>query len=413
MLKNIIKGLTVSFFLGGVSQLWGACPLQVQNLDINPKPLDYKGLGNITFSMKEDTGREVPALNGNGDPTCEFNVDLSYVKLKDISLESVSGTILSYFDVTYNPAISSGYGRLHFTQKTLFPADGVADSNITVDVTAQSTIEQKFNGFELNVTTSAVEGSAFTYTNQAVVLATNDSNNSVDGVSGGIAIANITTNDTINGVPVTLGTDVNITSITNTTVLVVDPVTGSVSVPADTAEGTYIENYEICEIYDTNNCSNGTITVTVNRLVTPDYRPILTVYGGIVHGEGVHTFSFDTLVKNVISEGVYDNTKPLRIVIPKNEALVLTFDSETTTFKGETVENNLWSFDDSDQFDYFVTYTGSEMSAGKSRFSIQGTLTVEAGEISKFFLEATIKSTTGGDNNIDNNSDRETLQKRL
>ena len=131
------------------------------------------------------------------------------------------------------------------------------------------------------------------------------------------------------------------------------------------------------------------------------------------NGEGVHNFSFDTLVRNIISGSDYDITKPLRITIPKNEALSLTFDDTMTLFKGSTVQNNLWSFDESDPFDYIIVFDGSALDNDRSRFALNGTLTVEAGETGKFFLEVTIKSSTGGDSNIENNSDRETLEKRL
>jgi len=60
-----------------------------------------------------------------------------------------------------------------------------------------------------------------------------------------------------------------------------------------------------------------------------------------------------------------------------------------------------------------LTYKGTSMPTHKSRFSVHGTLTVKKGEVSKFFLETTIKSGTGGDSNIDNNSDIETLEKRI
>jgi hypothetical protein len=155
------------------------------------------------------------------------------------------------------------------------------------------------------------------------------------------------------------------------------------------------------------------VQALVDGLYDIDMKPVLTVYGGIVNGSGVHNFSFDTLVLNALPNTVYNATTPLTIKIPKNDALTLVFDSTETTFKGVTVENALWSFDDSDAFDYIITYIGSEMSTGQTRFSVQGTLTVEDGEVGKFFLETTIKLGTGGDINAGNNVDREILEKRL
>jgi len=143
-----------------------------------------------------------------------------------------------------------------------------------------------------------------------------------------------------------------------------------------------------------------------------DIKAVLAVYGGIVNGAGVHEFSFDVLAINTLPNTTYDASNPLKIKIPKNDALTLVFDSTQTTFNGQNVENALWSFDDSDDFDYVMTYTG-EMSTGQTRFSMQGTLTVEEGEVGKFFLETIVKAGTGGDISNDNNTDRETLEKRL
>jgi len=124
-------------------------------------------------------------------------------------------------------------------------------------------------------------------------------------------------------------------------------------------------------------------------------------------------FSFDTLVRNIKADTDYDTSKPLTIIIPKNKALTLTFDATMSLFKGNLVQNSLWTFDDSDPFDYIIVFNGTTLENDRSRFALNGTLIVEEGETGKFFLETTIRSGTGGDSNIDNNSDRETLQKRL
>ncbi|CAA6825010.1 MAG: Internalin, putative [uncultured Sulfurovum sp.] len=229
--------------------------------------------------------------------------------------------------------------------------------------------------------------------------------------TGGVVIPNIITNDTLYSNSVRLGTDVNITNVTNNTPMIIDVTTGSVIVPESTPAGTYTELYTLCENINPTNCDDANVTVTVQA--DPDFKPILTVYGGIVYGEGTHDFSFDTLVRNLNAESTYDENKPLIIRIPKNEAITLSYDSTMTLFKGDDVENNLWSFDDSDDFDYVMTYLGTEMSTNRTRFAITGTFSVEEGEVGKFILETTIKSGTGGDSNIDNNSDRDTMQKKL
>lgn len=188
----------------------------------------------------------------------------------------------------------------------------------------------------------------------------------------------------------------------------------SVTIPVDVTEESTSDNplngFEVTVANEDINVSQYTYTVAI---ADPDYKPILTVYGGVVYGQGTHVFSFDTLVRDLAVGGKYQPGEPLEIRIPKNAAMTLNYDVELTTFKGLSVENSLWDFDDSDSFDYILTYHGSEMSNEQSHFALTGTLTVEEGEVGKFILETTITSTTGGDSSIDNNSDRETLQKRL
>ncbi|CAA6804710.1 MAG: internalin, putative [uncultured Sulfurovum sp.] len=248
--------------------------------------------------------------------------------------------------------------------------------------------------------------------NSVLVLVIDAIDDNATGQVGEV-IANVTNNDTLDGDPVILGDDVNITEVNNTTPLVVDPATGSVTIPTGTTPaGEYTFNYTICENLNPNNCDEANVTVTVTA-IAPDFKPVLTVYGGIVYGAGVHDFSFDTLVLNVIPGSTYDANNPLIIRIPKNEALILSYDSTMTLFKGDDVENNLWSFDDTNAFDYVMTYLGTDIPTNRSRFAITGTFTVEEGEVGRFILETTIKSGTGGDSNIDNNSDRDTMQKKL
>ncbi|CAA6804696.1 MAG: Unknown protein [uncultured Sulfurovum sp.] len=188
----------------------------------------------------------------------------------------------------------------------------------------------------------------------------------------------------------------------------------SVNIPVDVTEESTSENplngFEVTVANEDMSASEYTSTVEVSD---PDYRPILTVYGGVVYGQATHQFSFDTLVRDLAVGGTYQPGEPLEITIPKNKSITLNYDVELTTFKGLSVQNNLWDFDNSDPFDYSITYNGSQMPNAQSRFALTGSMTVEEGEVGKFILETTIKSTTGGDSNIDNNSDRDTLQKRL
>ena len=85
----------------------------------------------------------------------------------------------------------------------------------------------------------------------------------VNGITGG-ASGDITTNDLLNGVAVT-DANINITiendgGLTGVTV----DTNGNISVPANSATGTYTITYKICEKVNTTNCDTATVIVKVD-----------------------------------------------------------------------------------------------------------------------------------------------------
>jgi uncharacterized repeat protein (TIGR01451 family) len=105
----------------------------------------------------------------------------------------------------------------------------------------------------------------------APIQAVADAGSVPDGGAGGIAVANVLVNDTLNGSPATLAT-VTITQLaTSSPNVTLDPATGRVTVAPGSAAGTYTVNYRICEILNPANCSEAVVTVTV---VGVDIAPI-------------------------------------------------------------------------------------------------------------------------------------------
>lgn len=150
--------------LGALNQAWATCPLNLYTPKITPKPLAYQGRGAITFTIYEDAGEVVPAYDAYGEPTCVINIDLSYLELQDHDKINVEGGILEYFSVEYTIDKSTHKNRIRLEQKATIEAEKIMPVVIAVDVTRESTSEEKFNGFQLNVIGSNVEGSEFTYT---------------------------------------------------------------------------------------------------------------------------------------------------------------------------------------------------------------------------------------------------------
>jgi YVTN family beta-propeller protein len=84
--------------------------------------------------------------------------------------------------------------------------------------------------------------------------------------TGGSAIASVLANDTLDGTPATLAR-VTISIISSDNGVALDSASGAVSVSAGAAVGAHAIAYRICEKASPNNCSDGTVTVTVNPYV--------------------------------------------------------------------------------------------------------------------------------------------------
>ncbi|MCL9771232.1 gliding motility-associated C-terminal domain-containing protein, partial [Flavobacterium sp. HXWNR69] len=95
----------------------------------------------------------------------------------------------------------------------------------------------------------------------APIDAVNDAGTPVNGTTGGTAVANVLTNDTLNGVAVNPA-DVTTTFVSSTNAGIT--LTGtSVQVVAGTPAGTYTLTYQICEVLNPTNCDTAVVTVAV------------------------------------------------------------------------------------------------------------------------------------------------------
>ncbi len=165
MIKRLKKIALATMLLGSSAYLMAGCPFNIIDPEINPKPLTYLSTGNVSFSILEDRGVVIPEKDSYGDPTCIFDIDLTYVMLENNDTVNITGPALEYFDVEYNRT----QRKLHFTQNKDIPADTYAKAIVGVDVTEESTNTQKYNGFQINVYASEIEGNQYTYTVREVL----------------------------------------------------------------------------------------------------------------------------------------------------------------------------------------------------------------------------------------------------
>ena len=83
-------------------------------------------------------------------------------------------------------------------------------------------------------------------------------------------IANVRTNDTVNGQPATAANStVRVVTPAANPGVVLDPATGQVTTTAAVPPGTYTITYELCDRLTPATCANNTVTVTVTTAVNP------------------------------------------------------------------------------------------------------------------------------------------------
>jgi hypothetical protein len=101
----------------------------------------------------------------------------------------------------------------------------------------------------------------------AVIDAVNDAGASVNGLLGGLALADVLTNDTLNGSAATLA-NVTLSFVSGTAGLTLNPATGAVTVAAGTAANPAATlTYRICEILNAGNCDDAAVTVPITAAV--------------------------------------------------------------------------------------------------------------------------------------------------
>ncbi|WP_062053368.1 gliding motility-associated C-terminal domain-containing protein [Aquimarina longa] len=102
------------------------------------------------------------------------------------------------------------------------------------------------------------------------VIAAIDDSVSLDGNSGESSVNIVDDNDTLNGISVTLGTDVTMTVMDNAPSdgVSIDPLTGEVTVLSNTLPGIYTIDYRLCSIATPVVCDDATVNITVTGVIS-------------------------------------------------------------------------------------------------------------------------------------------------
>jgi LPXTG-site transpeptidase (sortase) family protein len=132
--------------------------------------------------------------------------------------------------------------------------------------------------------------------------AVNDTGSTVNGAVGGQSLADVLTNDTLNGNPATLA-NINLTQVSTTNPgVTLNPASGEVNVAAGTPAGSYTVTYQICDKAHPSICDTATVTVPVGA------APIVAVDDSV---SGVNGITGATAVLNVFDN---DTLNGLRVV---------------------------------------------------------------------------------------------------
>jgi len=94
--------------------------------------------------------------------------------------------------------------------------------------------------------------------------AVNNAGSTVNGTAGGQSLANVLTNDSLNGTSPVLLADVNLTQVSTTNAgVTLNTADGSVNVAAGTPAGNYTVTYQICDKLNPTICDTASVTVPV------------------------------------------------------------------------------------------------------------------------------------------------------
>ncbi|MFI0490323.1 Rieske 2Fe-2S domain-containing protein [Flavobacterium sp.] len=167
--------------------------------------------------------------------------------------------------------IGTGAGQVFITSITV-PTGMTLNTNGTVTVAANTAVGSyniTYKITEVTNPTNSATGTSVVVVSASlpVILAVTETTAAINGVTGGTSIA-LTANDTLNGVPVVIGTaagQVKLTAVTSPlpTGLTLNLTTGTVTVAPNTVAGAYNIAYKITEVTNPTNSATATSTIIV------------------------------------------------------------------------------------------------------------------------------------------------------
>jgi len=179
---------------------------------------------------------------------------------------TVAGNVLANDFVDVAPATSASAA---VTQTGGAPGFTIAaDGSVTIAAgTAAGTLTGSYQACQIALPTLCDTAAVSVVVAPGTLIAADDALGPVNGVTGGAATGNVLANDTLNGAAVGAGQVVLTPANAGPVTVGTD---GSVGIAPNTAAGSYVAGYQICETLNPSNCDTAQVTVTVTTLVAAD-----------------------------------------------------------------------------------------------------------------------------------------------
>ncbi|HNO30139.1 MAG TPA: sortase [Anaerolineales bacterium] len=164
---------------------------------------------------------------------------------------------------------TAGGGSISYSGGTL-PATGSCSISVKVKAVGYGALNNNVTVAALN---SISEGTDTDTLTSVEINAVDDNGTIIDGTIGGQLVANVLTNDVLNGASPVLLTDVDLTLVSvldssnnPTSAVTLDLLDGSVDIAALTAPDTYTLSYQICDKLHPAFCDTAVVTIEVGTI---------------------------------------------------------------------------------------------------------------------------------------------------
>ena len=277
-ISNLASGASVTLQLTASANAMGifANAATVTGYEKDSNPNNNSATASVSvIQATDDTGASVNGFTGG---TSVFNI---------LTNDWLDGSTPLESDVLLTPISSTNAGvTLHGTSVMVAAGTPAGDYTLTYQICGL-------------VNTSNCDQATVSVHVTAAAISTNNDVGSVDGATGGVAIANVLSNDLLNGAVANMSkVDLSVITASTNPGIVLNIATGEVTATIGIPAGDYPITYQICEKLNPANCTDAIATVTV---IPP---PIDAINDA---GISVNGFAGGTSLTNVLANDLFNN----------------------------------------------------------------------------------------------------------